>query len=264
MHGEVIEVIRLTPRLVRVVLGGDGLADFQATQFTDQYVNALFVPDGARYSAPFDLDAARELPAGLRPIGRRYTVRSWDPIARLVAIDFVVHGDTGVAGRWANHAAPGAVLQFVGPSGGYAPDPTADWHLMVGDESALPAIAASLERVPEGVPALVVVVIDGPSHEIALTCPGDLRITWIHRDREPGNHEILPRAVGALEFPAGRVDVFAHGEASEVRSVRTLVLGGRGVPREHTSISPYWRRDFTDESWREVKAAWLAEVAADV
>ena len=264
MHGEVVEVVRLAPRLVRVVLGGDGLDGFASTPYTDQYVNALFVPSGAPYTVPFDLDAVRALPAELRPVGRRYTIRSWDPVDRLVAIDFVVHGDTGVAGRWAHNATPGDRLQFVGPTGAYVPDTTADWHLMVGDESALPAIAASLERVPAGIPARAVLVVDGPADEIPLDCPGRLEVMWVHRDSEPGNHELLPRAVGALELPIGRVHAFVHGEASEVRAVRTLLLGGRGIPREWTSISPYWRRDFTDESWREVKSAWLAEVEADV
>lgn len=139
--------------MVRVMLGGSGLDGFTPTPWTDQYVNALFVPDGVTYSAPFDLDAARASPTGQRPMGRRYTVRSWDPDTRVLTIDFVVHGDDGIAGRWAQAAQPGNRLQILGPSGAYAPDPDADWHLMVGDESALPAIAASLEQVPVGRPA---------------------------------------------------------------------------------------------------------------
>jgi NADPH-dependent ferric siderophore reductase len=263
VHGEVIEVIRLTPAMVRVVLGGDGLEQFEPTPFTDQYENALFVPDGAPYTVPFDLDAARATAPEHRPVGRRYTIRVWDPIERQLAIDFVVHGDIGFAGRWANHAAVGDRLQFVGPTGSYAPSPTADWHLMVGDESALPAIAASLERVRPGTPALVVGVVDGPSHELDLVCPGDVKVHWVHRDTRPGDHGLLVAAVEATEFPDGDVDVFVHGEASEVRDVRRHLIAGRGIPREGTSISPYWRRTFTDEAWREVKAEWLAVVAHD-
>jgi NADPH-dependent ferric siderophore reductase len=264
MYGEVEQVVRLTPTMVRVVLGGEGLERFEPTSFTDQYVNALFIPDGSPYSVPFDLDAARAGASEHRPVGRRYTIRRWDPVDRRVTIDFVVHGDVGFAGRWANRAQVGDRLQMVGPTGGYAPSTTADWHLMVGDESALPAICASLAQVRPGVPAVVVAVVDGPDHELALECPGDAKVHWVHRQADPGNHELLLKAVAAAEFPAGRADVFVHGEAGEVRAIRRHLVAERGIPKDGASISPYWRRSFTDEAWREVKAAWVAEMRDDV
>lgn len=260
LFGEVVDVSRLTPNMVRVVLGGDGLEGFEPTPFTDQYVNALFIPDGAPYTVPFDVDSARAGAAEHRPGGRRYTIRSWDPVDRHVTIDFVVHGDVGFAGRWANRASVGDRLQIAGPSGGYVPSETADWNLMVGDESALPAIAASLEQVRSGVPTIVIAVVDSPAHELALMSPSDLKMQWVHRDSDPGNHGLLLAAVEATTFPGGDVDVFVHGEASEVRAVRRHLLTERGIPKDGTSISPYWRRNFTDEAWREVKRAWVAEM----
>jgi NADPH-dependent ferric siderophore reductase len=263
-YGEVIQVQRLTPRLVRVLLGGDGLRELETTAWTDQYVNALFIPDGAPYEVPFDVDAARAGAPEHRPAGRRYTVRSWDPVRRELAIDFVVHGDVGVAGRWANRAHPGDLLQFTGPNGGYAPDPDADGHLLVGDESALPAIAASLEQVPAGRPVVAVLLVDDPDHELPLHCPGDLDLTWVHRGSGSNGSDLLLRAVEAAVLPPGRVQVFVHGEAGEVRALRKHLLGDRGIPKADTSISPYWRRDYTDERWREVKADWLAEQERDL
>ena len=260
MHGVVEEVVRLTPSMVRVVLGGDGLADFEPTPYTDQYVNALFVPDGASYTAPFDVDEVRGGPPEHRPMGRRYTIRSWNPETRQVAIDFVVHGDVGFAGRWANNAKVGDTLQIVGPSGAYAPSDTADWHLMVGDESALPAIAASLERVRPGVPVVAIVVVDGPEHELPLDSPGSLDLRWVHRDAASGDADPLLAAVVGATFPAGIVDVFVHGEAAEVRSVRRHLLGDRGIPKNGSSISPYWRRTLTDEQWRAIKGDWVREM----
>lgn len=264
MHGEVIEVRRLTPSLVRVVLGGDGLEGYTPAPYTDQYVNALFVPDGAPYSAPFDEQQVRELPAEQRPRGRRYTIRYWDPETRTVAIDFVVHGDVGYAGRWANHAEVGDVLQFVGPSGGYQPDPDAAWYLMVGDESALPAIAASLEAVRPGAPTLVVGVVDGPDCELTLDSPGDLHVVWVHRHAGGIGPDAVVDAVRSLPLPEGLPDVFVHGEAAEIRAVRKYVLGDLATPRDGTSISPYWRRGDSDEAWRTAKQAWVAEMNADV
>jgi NADPH-dependent ferric siderophore reductase len=262
--GDVIEVERLTPRMIRVVLGGEGLDGYAPTAWTDQYVNALFVPAGAPYSVPFDLDEVRGLAPEHRPVGRRYTIRRWDEATRRLTIDFVVHGDVGVAGRWASNAGPGDRLQIVGPTGTYAPDPAADGHLMVGDESALPAIAASLERVPAGRPVRAVVVVDDVRHQLDLACAGVLDVTWVHREASRGDADQLVRAVEAVELPPGRIQVFVHGEAAEVRAVRRHLLGERGIPKVGASISPYWRRNHSDEQWREVKAAWLAESERDV
>jgi len=263
LYGEVVEVERLTPHMVRVVLGGEGLAGFTPTPFTDQYVNALFVPPGAPYDVPFDVEEARGGEPEHRPRGRRYSVRSWDPASGRLTVDVVVHGDVGFAGRWANGAVPGDRLQVVGPSGSYAPDPRADWYLMVGDESALPAIAASLERVPAGRTVLAVLVVDDAQSKLDLDSPGALEVTWVLRAADPGNPDQLLRAVEALGFPAGRVQVFVHGEAGEVRAVRRHLLADRGVQKDGASISPYWRRDFTDERWREAKAEWLAASERD-
>ena len=101
-------------------------------------------------------------------------------------------------------------------------------------------------------------------HHVDLGCPGDLDVTWVHRGgTDPEVDPLLP-VVEALELPPGRVQVFVHGEAAEVRAVRRHLLGDRGIPKPGTSISPYWRRHLTDERWREVKAEWLAAQELDV
>ena len=143
MYGEVVSSEQLTPDLVRVVLGGPGLDGFEPLVDSDQYVNCFFVPDGAPYGVPFGDDVVRDLPREQRPFPRRITVRAWDAVRREMTIDIVAHGDVGHAGRWALGAAPGDRLQVRGPGGGYVPHPDADSYLYVGDESALPAIAAS-------------------------------------------------------------------------------------------------------------------------
>lgn len=249
--------------MVRLVFGGSGLDEFSATEFTDQYVNALFVPEGADYSVPFDLDVARELDAPLRPRGRRYTVRAWDEVARRLTIDFVVHGDVGFAGRWAARAEVGDRLQMTGPSGGYRPDPAADWHLMIGDESALPAIAASIEAIPVGRRCVVIAIADDAAHRCELPEQDGIETTWLDRVDLVGEQAIV-EAVAAVEWVPGKVDVFVHGEAAEVRAVRKFLIAERGVDRAESSISPYWRRGHTDETWRQIKRDWLAEQEADV
>lgn len=264
-YGEVVTTSRLTPCLVRVVLGGAGLAEFAPTEWSDQYVNGLFPPAGAPYEIPFDVDAARASAPEHRPVGRRLTVRSWDAGSGLLTIDVVTHGDVGHAGRWAAQAVPGDRLQFLGPNGGYAPDPEAGGHLMAGDESALPAIAASLERVAPGQPVVAVVLVDDADHELALHCPGALELHWVHRaGADPAARDLLCRVVAELDLPPAPVQVFVHGEANEVRALRRHLLGERGIERERASISPYWRRGQTDEQWREVKRDWIADMERDL
>ncbi|MBB4661853.1 siderophore-interacting protein [Conexibacter arvalis] len=259
-HVETVE--RLTPSMIRVVVGGDALAGFGAGEFTDHYVKLQLPPAGAPYALPFDAEAVKaELPRAQWPRLRSYTVRAWDEAARRLTLDFVCHGDEGIAGPWALGLRPGDPVQLLGPGGGYAPDATADWHLLVGDMSVLPAIAASLERIPAGVPVHVLVQVDGPKEEQPLSTPGDLRLTWLH---DPTHDDrVLVDAVRALDFPAGRLHAFVHGEASAVRNVRRHLVVERGVPVEQMSVSGYWKLTRTDEEWREDKAAWKAQVEQD-
>jgi NADPH-dependent ferric siderophore reductase len=261
LQTKVHDVRRLTPHLIRVVVGGEDLEGFAAGTFTDHYVKLQIPPPGAPYSAPFDPeDVKARLPREQWPRTRTYTVQDWDEQNRLLTIDFVHHGDTGVAGPWAAAAKPGDGLQFMGPGGAYTPDPEADWHLMVGDESVLPAISASLRRVPAGAPVHVIVEVDGPGDEVALDSPGDLRLTWLHRN---GNEDVLVDAVRALDFPTGAVHAFVHGEASAVRALRRHLVVDRGVPRDALSVSGYWKRERTEEGWREDKAEWNRLVEQD-
>lgn len=262
MYGRVEHVEQLTPQLVRVVLGGEGLAGFSAGEFTDHYVKLQFPPPGAPYAVPFDGDAVRALPREQQPVMRTYTVREWDAATGRLTLDFVVHGDSGVAGPWARAAKPGGLLALRGPGGAFVPDPAADWHLMVGDESALPAIAASLARVPPGVRVHVVAEVEGPEGEIPLESPGELVVTWVHRGAD--GEDALLRAVAALEFPPGRACAFVHGEAVATRALRRHLLAERGLPRPDLSVSGYWRRTFTEDGWQSSKREWNAQVERDV
>jgi NADPH-dependent ferric siderophore reductase len=265
MHGRVVETRCLTPSLVRVVLGGGDLDCFGMVDATDAYVNLALPPAGAPYGSVFEPAEVRENYAKhWWPARRRYTVRAWDPVTQQLTIDFVVHGSTGVAGAWALDAEPGMVLVFEGPSGGYLPDPEADWLLMVGDESALPAIAASLEAVPAGTLAVVRLLCDGPGHEVALECAGDLALAWAYRTGEGRDEDLLAEAVKGISFPRGRVHAFVHGEATEIREIRRHLLVDRGLTRSDMSCSPYWRRDMADEAWREVKREFVTAMEADV
>ena len=241
----------------RVVLGGDRFDVYwerhQALpDYTDTYAKLLFWPEG--FDAPQDIDLS-ELPDGIRPVMRTYTIRSIDPAAREVVIDFVVHGTEGVAGPWAVNVQPGEWIHLRGPNGGYMPDHTADHHLFVGDEAGLPAISASIEALESDDRATAFIEIDGPGDEVVFDTAGDVDVRWLHRgDAARGSTTLLDDAVRAWEWPDGRVQAFVHGESALLKSVRPYVLKDRGVDRADVSVSAYWRRGETEEGFRVWKS----------
>ncbi|MFG3656273.1 siderophore-interacting protein [Streptomyces sp. NPDC047706] len=258
---QVVRTERLTPHMQRVVLGGDGLAEFEAGTCTDHYVKLLFPAEGASYPVPFDLQRIREeLPRDQWPVTRTYTVRSWDPELRELTLDFVLHGDEGLAGPWAMRAQPGDTLRFLGPGGAYAPDASADWHLLAGDESALPAIAAALESLPDGAAVRAFIEVAGPEEQQKID--SDAEVVWLHRGDRPVG-EPLVEAVRALEFPEGRMHAFVHGEAAFVKQLRALLRLERQVPREDLSISGYWRLGHNEDGWQASKREWNARIEAE-
>ncbi|WP_129310061.1 siderophore-interacting protein [Streptomyces sp. L2] len=254
----VVRTERLTPHMRRVVLGGEGLAGFAADTCTDHYVKLLFGPAGVTYPEPFDLEGIRaEFPREQWPVTRTYTVRAWDPEQRELTLDFVVHGDEGLAGPWAGRVQPGETVRFMGPGGAYAPDPAADWHLLAGDESALPAIARALETLPPGARAHAFVEVSGPEEEQKID--SDVDVVWLHRGERPVGEALLA-AVRSLHFPQGRPQAFVHGEAGFVKELRRLLRVERGIPREDLSISGYWRLGHNEDGWQASKREWNARI----
>ncbi|MET7285767.1 siderophore-interacting protein [Streptomyces sp. NPDC005573] len=258
---QVVRTEWLTPHMRRVVLGGDGLADFTADTCTDHYVKLLFGPEGVTYPEPFDLDRIRaEFPRDQWPVTRTYTVRDWDPGHRELTLDFVIHGDEGLAGPWATRVRPGESVRFMGPGGAYAPDPAADWHLLAGDESALPAIARALETLPAGARAHAFLEVAGPEEEQKID--SDVEVVWLHRGDRPVGAALL-EAVRALEFPEGRLHAFVHGEASFVKELRRMLRVDLEIPREDLSISGYWRLGHNEDGWQASKRDWNARIEAE-
>ena len=254
----VLTVLRreeLSPHLVRVHLGGPGFDAFVNNAFTDRYVKIVFAKPELELEPPYDLALLREtLPAEDVPVTRTYTVREVDEENRRLAIDFVVHGEEGLAGPWAARAEPGQRLAFSVPGGGYAPDPDADWHLLAGDESALPAIGAALEALPTDATGIAFVEVDGAADEIALAHPAGVELRWLHRNGAPaGTSRVLADAVAAHIWPAGQVQVFAHGERESMKALRDVFFAQRGLDRSAVSLSGYWAHGRTEDRFQAEK-----------
>lgn len=258
--GRVESVEHVTPHMIRVVLGGEGLQSLEHGGFTDSYVKLLFPASGTELPEPLDIDALhRDRPREEWPVKRTYTIRAWDPEACQLTLDFVYHGDSGIAGPWAARAQPGDRLHFLGPGGGYTPDPSADWHLLAGDESALPAIAAALEALPADASAHAYIEVAGPEEEQHLAHGPDVTVHWLHRGNQPVGAQLVP-AVRSLDFPSGAVHAFVHGEANFVKELRSLLRVDHAIAREQLSISGYWRLGRDEDTWQSTKAEWNRQV----
>ncbi|MEU1400720.1 siderophore-interacting protein [Micromonospora zamorensis] len=260
-RGRVLRVEWVTPHMVRVVLGGEGLQEFTAEQYTDHYVKLIFPLGDIQYPEPLDLSVIRQdFPRDQWPKTRTYTVRKWDPNAVELSVDFVYHGESGLAAPWAAKVKPGEEIYFSGPGGGYSPSTEADWHLFIGDESALPAIGASLEALPPGAVAKAFIEVSGPEEEQEIKTPADAEIVWLHRgERRIG--DALQEAVSAMVFPTGTVHAFVHGEAHFVKALRYHLRTERGLASDQLSISGYWRSGVDEDGWQSSKSEWNRDVA---
>lgn len=255
---QVVETERIGEHVQRLTLGGDGFEDFRDNAFTDKYVKIIFVDPSLGLEPPYDVrQLRRTLPRHQLPVRRTYTVHSVDPEARTLAIDVVLHGEAGVAGPWASRAQVGDPVAFSGPGGKYAPDPGADWHLFVGDESALPAITAALAALPPDAVGTALLEVAGPADEQLLDHPDGVAVRWLHREPSvpgagPGQPHPAPwaggdpsplvAAVEGMDWAPGRVHAFVHGEKSMVKRLRAHLLEARGVDKRLLSLSSYWTR----------------------
>lgn len=272
----VVSTRQLAPHMVRVVLGSDTFDTFVPSKFTDSYVKLAFVADDladkdvAALPQPLTLDSFADLPPARQPSVRTMTVRHVDVDAGQIAIDIVVHGEHGIAGPWALSAQPGRRIYLMGPGGAYAPDPAADWHLLAGDESALPAIATALEALPTDAVGKAFIEVAGPDDEIALTAPERVEVSWVYRggradlvpEDRAGDFAPLIEAVTTAPWLPGQVHVFIHGEAQAVmHNLRPYIRDKREITAKWASVSGYWRRGRTEESFRQWKKE-LAETEA--
>ena len=223
----------ITPRMIRITLEGADLAGFVSAGF-DDHIKLIFADPNAPPPAP-----GEEPP---RPPMRDFTPRLYDAEAGTLEIDFALH-DAGPATAWASQAKPGDTLMIGGPRGSWVLPTGYDWHLLIGDETALPAISRRLNELPRGARAIVVAEVDGPGDEYPFEADVDLTVTWVHRNgAEPGSTDLLARAVAGLKLPQGEYFAWAAAEASAAKAIRAELLGTHGANPKRVKAAGYWRR----------------------
>jgi NADPH-dependent ferric siderophore reductase len=210
----VARVEPLGPGFAAITFTGEALADFTSLSF-DDHVKFMFA----------DADGTQ--------VRRDYTPRRFSREARELVIEFALHG-VGKAAAWARRAVAGQRALVGGPRGSMIVPLALDWHLLAGDATALPAIARRLEELPAGSRAIVRVQADADDRR-AFAGRADVDLRWFD------TAEALVADVRALALPAGRGFAWGGGEASLMARVRHA-LNEKGVPREATRVSAYWKQ----------------------
>jgi NADPH-dependent ferric siderophore reductase len=238
-HVEVRRVERLTPRLVRVTLGGAELAGFTVEQPAASVRVLLPTAGEADLVVPKWNGNEFLLPDGRRPTIRTLTPWRVDPAALELDVGIVVHGG-GVASDWALAAEAGDSAAISGPGRGYTVDGDAPAYLVAGDETAIPAITQVLDAVPDAMPVQVRVEVAHPDGRIALPEHPGATVEWC--DLAPGAPpgDALGDAVRDMELPDG-TRVWAAGEAAAVQRIRRHLFDDRGLSRAQTSVRGYWK-----------------------
>jgi len=259
-----ISVLRtqaLGPRMRRIVFGGGDLHDFPDIG-AGAHIKLFFPPADAPLLLPRLGNAGVEWPAGTRPIARTYSVRRSDAARGLVEIDFVLHAEQGPASQWARSAQAGDIIGIAGPGGPELVRGDADRYLLCGDLSALPAIAAVLERLPEQARGDALIEVDSAAEQQPLQHPRALRLHWVHRGAARADAEPLVAAALAIDWPCSQaISATVAGESRAVAAIRAHLLQQRGLDRSALYAVPYWRRGQREEDYHAERHRFMDQEA---
>jgi NADPH-dependent ferric siderophore reductase len=238
------QVENLTPKMLRITVAGDELEGFTSLGF-DDHVKVFFPTAGSELVLPKMGPNGPVFPEGApKPALRDYTPRRYDAATHSLQLDFVIH-DAGPATTWAAQARPGQPLGVGGPRGSFIIPTQFDWHLLVGDETALPAIGRRLEELPPDTRALVVAEIDGPGEEQKFASAAPFEVIWVHRNGSTaaaGDSALLLQRLRSISFPAGEYFAWIAAEAQVARALRQYLLAERSANKEWVKAAGYWRR----------------------
>ena len=222
------QVDQIAAHMIRVSLGGD-LDGFTSLGFDDHI--KLFFPEG-----PAGADG--EVPTA----SRDYTPRRYDPAANTLEIEFVLH-DAGPATRWASTVRPGQTLRIGGPRRSFIIPTNFDWHLLIGADTALPAIGRRLAELPAGTRAVVLAEVDGPADELTFASGADVSVTWAHRNgAEAGTTDVLARTLKTLTLPKGDYYAWVACESLTAKALRAQLIADHGANSKWMRAAGYWRR----------------------
>lgn len=232
---EVIRTAQISSNMQRVTLGGDGLATFPPDQ-ESAYIKLLFPPE-----------------TGDRPMLRTYTVRFQREDE--IDVDFVIHDDGGPAASWALSTRPGDTILIRGPGPKKLLNPEADWFLIVGDMTALPAIGANIEQLPATAIGHAVIEIINEADIQKLSAPANFNVQWLINPHPGENSQLLVDHVKQLPWGKGESSVWAACEFNTMRKLRDYFRNDRQLDKTNLYISSYWKHGSNEDAHRAVKQA---------
>ena len=238
---DVLRVVDITPRMRRITLGGPELAGFVSLG-SDDHIKLMF-PQNAAEQAALQSPTFSIKGDGPQPAMRDYTPRRFDLSLGELDIDFVLHGD-GPASTWAEQAQVGQHLYIGGPRGSMIVPDIFDSYLLIGDETALPAIARRLEGLPANRRALVIVEVENGKEQQVLESAAQVNVIWVLRE---GGKDHLLSTVRQIEVPTGSLYAWVATETKVSRQIRRVLLDEHGLDEQFVKAVGYWRLDNTDE-----------------
>lgn len=246
---EVIRREQVTPHMVRLTVTGDDLADFPDHGY-DQWFR-MFLPkhdaEQALKKLPERVDTLgwlkfMRVPEATRPVMRNYTVRQFRKADRELDIDFVVHGDEGVAAPWARDAQPGDRLAIIDQGTGYEPDAAVESHLLVGDETALPAILGILRDLPRHHRGTAFIELPDAADEQPHHAPAGFEVRWLTRAPHETPGTLALRVVKEQwRLPGEPFDAYLVGEQALATGLRRWLVTEHKVPKHLVTFVGYWR-----------------------
>ena len=222
----------LTPHMRRIVLEGEDLANFPEHQ------------ESGHVKVAFELDNGDR-------VLRSYTIRAFD--RTILTLDFVDHGDSGPASKWARGAKAGQAITIFGPGVKKLVDPQADWFLIGGDLASLPAISVNLETLPPDAKGYAVIEIPSEADQQPLIHPKGVELIWLVIQEKDLPNELLTQTIRSLKWLEGTPYPWFAAEFHGMRDMRKYLRDERGVDRREMYLSCYWKYGETDEGMKKAK-----------
>jgi NADPH-dependent ferric siderophore reductase len=235
-RAEVLASTRITRNMLRITLGGAGLAGFPA-ESVGGYIKLRLFPDGP------------DTPV----VVRTYTVRNQR--AGEIDVDFALHADAsgshGPATDWALGAQPGDTIEIGGP-GPAKPLPAGEEFYLL-DMTALPAISVNLEALPTDARGHAVLEVQHADDAQDLAVPAGVTIEWLVNPDPGSQPELLANHLRAAMPSNGAVYAWVATEFGSMRAARAFLREECGLTPQQLYISSYWKRGLTEEAHKVAK-----------
>ncbi|MEP0201728.1 MAG: siderophore-interacting protein [Halioglobus sp.] len=230
---EVIRSRQITPHMLRVTLGGSEITTFPQDQ-EGAYIKLMFPrPDGSR------------------PLVRTYTVG--EQRCDEIDVDFALHAEEGPASTWAVNARPGHKILIGGPGPKKPINTNADWFLLAGDMTALPAIKVNIAHLPEDARGYVVIEVLEESDIQNLNVPVNIEVHWIvSANADVAGRPLLDR-IKQLPWLAGQPAIWAACEFHSMRTLRKYFKLERQTHKDYLYVSSYWKIGRTEDQHKVEK-----------